>query len=292
MNIRTLLTMAVAVLLGLVAVFLVRNYVGQAQRAPSQTAAGPAGVKPVVVAAAPIPRGTALAPNLLKVVNYPADAVPAGSVSTVAELGAPGPNGRLVLRALAPNEPILMNQVTGPGGKLILSTVVSAGMRAVSVRSNDVAGVAGFVLPGDRVDILFSRGTADNGQPVTQVLAENVKVLAIDQLSDDAADKPAVARTVTVEMTPDQAHIISLAQRVGDVSFTLRHVADDTPLQHHVATVADLAIPKDRIKPAAGGGGVRVAPRRAKPSLPSNSDQVQVRVTRGLDTAGYSVAKL
>jgi pilus assembly protein CpaB len=280
MNIRTLLTMAVAVLLGLVAVFLVRNYIGQAQRNPAQ-AAGPAGMKPVVVAAAPIPRGAALAPNLLKVVNYPADAVPPGAVATVAELGAPGPQGRLSLRTLSPNEPILMSQVTGPGGKLTLSGVVTEGMRAASVRSNDVAGVAGFVLPGDRVDILLTR--QEQGQPITQVLAENVRVLGIDQMADDSADKPAVARAVTVEVTPDQADLISLAQAVGNVSFTLRHVTDDAPLAHHAATVADLAI-KDRLAPP-----VR-RPRRTRPLTPP--DEVQVRVTRGLDTAGYTVAKL
>jgi pilus assembly protein CpaB len=285
MNIRTLLTMAVAVLLGLVAVFLVRNYIGQAQRPPTQ-AAGPAGMRPVVVAAAPIPRGAALAPNVLKVVNYPADAVPPGAVGSIADLGAPGPNGRLSLRTLSPNEPVLMTGVTGPGGKLTLAGVVSPGMRAVSVRSNDVSGVAGFVLPGDKVDILLTRGNADGGQPVTQVLAENVKVLGVDQLADDSADKPVVARVVTVEMTPDQADIISLAQAVGNVTFTLRHVADETPLQHHAATVADLAI-KDRMTQPRAAAAPRRAP--ARPAEPS--DQVLVRVTRGVDTAGYNVAK-
>jgi pilus assembly protein CpaB len=285
MNIRTLLTMAVAVLLGLVAVFLVRNYLGQAQRPPAQ-AAGAAGLRPVVVASAPIPRGAALAPNLLKVVSYPADAVPPGAVASVADLGAPGPNGRLSLRTLSPNEPVLMSEVTGPGGKLTLAGVVAAGMRAVSVRSNDVAGVAGFVLPGDKVDILLTRNNADGGQPVTQVLAENVRVLGVDQLADSSADKPVVARVVTLEMTPDQADIISLAQAVGNVTFTLRHVADETPLEHHAATVADLAI-KDRMTPVRRA----VEPRRgpARPAEPS--DQVQVRVTRGVDSAGYTVAR-
>jgi pilus assembly protein CpaB len=289
MNIRTLLTMAVAVVLGLLAVFLVRNYIGQAQRTPAQ-AAGPGGTKAIVVAAAPIQRGAALAPNLLKVVSYPADAVPPGAVGSVAELGAPGPNGRLSLRSLSPNEPILMSQVTGPGGKVTLAAVVASGMRAVTVRSNDVAGVAGFVLPGDRVDILLTRPNADQGQPVTQVLAENVRVLGVDQLADDTTDKPVVARAVTIEVTPDQADILSLAQAVGSVSFTLRHVADDTPLEHHAATVADLAV-KGRLAPpvrqvAAG------PPRRPKAPPIAPSDEVQVRVTRGTETAGYTVAKL
>lgn len=289
MNIRTLVTMAVAVVLGLVAVLLVRNYIGQAQRTPAQ-AAGSLGTKPVVVAAAPIQRGAALAPNLLKVVTYPADAVPPGAVGTIAELGAPGPNGRLSLRSLGPNEPILMSQVTGPGGKVTLAAVVSPGMRAVSVHSNDVAGVAGFVLPGDRVDILLTRPNGDNGAPVTQVLAENVKVLGVDQLADNAADKPVVAHVVTVEATPDQADVISLAQTVGAVTFTLRHVADEAPLEHHAATVADLAV-RDRLAPPVRR--VAAAPARRPKAEPGEpSDQVQVRVTRGTETAGYSVAKL
>ena len=287
MNIRTLLTMAVAVVLGLLAVFLVRNYIGQAQRTPAQ-AAGPAGMKPVVVAAAPIQRGATLAPNLLKVVAYPADAVPPGAVGSVAELGAPGPNGRLSLRSLSPNEPVLMGQVTGPGGKVTLAAVVNQGMRAVTVRSDDVTGVAGFLLPGDRVDILLTRSNGDQGAPVSQVLGENIRVLGVDQLSDDTTDKPVVARAVTLEVTPDQADILSLAKTVGTVSFTLRHVADDTPLQHHAATVADLAL-KDRPAPAKR---VAAAPRRPKVEPVEPSDQVQVRVTRGVDTAGYSVAKL
>lgn len=287
MNVRTLLTMAVAVVLGLLAVFLVRNYISQAQRTPAQAAAGPAGMKSVVVAAAPIQRGAALSPTLLKVVAYPADAVPPGAVGSVAELGAPGLTGRLSLRSLSPNEPILMSQVTGPGGKVTLAAVVSQGMRAVTVRSNDVAGVAGFVLPGDRVDILLTRTNGDQGAPVSQVLGENIRVLGVDQLSDDSTDKPVVARAVTLEVTPDQADILSLAQTVGSVSFTLRHVADETPLEHHSATVADLAL-KDRPAPVRR---VAAPPRpKAEPAEPS--DQVQVRVTRGVDTAGYSVSKL
>ena len=113
-------------------------------------------------------------------------------------------------------------------------------------------------------------------------------MLGVDQLSDDTTDKPVVARAVTLEVTPDQADILSLAKTVGTVSFTLRHVADDTPLQHHAATVADLAL-KDRPAPVRR---VAAAPRRPKEVPVEPSDQVQVRVTRGVDTAGYSVSKL
>ncbi|HZZ36709.1 MAG TPA: Flp pilus assembly protein CpaB [Caulobacteraceae bacterium] len=279
MNIRTIATLAVAILLGLVAVLLVRNYLGAARKNVVQTAAA-APMAPVVVAASPVARGLTLEPPLLKVVNYPADSVPAGSFKTVAELTA-GPAGkRLALRTLALNEPVLANKVSGPGGKLNLSGVLTDGMRAVSFRSNDVAGVAGFVLPGDRVDILLTRaaGSGDQATTVTQVLAENVLVLGVDQSANDEADKPQVAKAVTVEVTPAQAQAISLAQSVGAISLALRHVADEAPLARKVTTVADLGFNR----PAARAAGP-ARPRR--PGPPTH----EVRVTRGVETTGYPV---
>lgn len=282
MNARTLATLLIAVVLGLVAVLLVRNYLTSGQRGASVVSA--AGVTPIVVASAPIARGVAISPSLLKVVNYPADAVPAGAVRNVTDLGAPGPNGRLALRSFTANEPVLMTAVTGPGGRLTLAGTVDPGMRAVTIRSSDVAGVAGFVLPGDKVDILLTRTPLGETTPVTQVLAENVKVLGIDQLSNEEADKPVVSRTVTVEANPDQASLISLAQAVGSVTFTLRHVADDAALERHAVTVADLAVK--------GAHPVeRAVPVKRKPLPGPPSDQSEVRVTRGTETSGYSVAR-
>jgi pilus assembly protein CpaB len=186
---------------------------------------------------------------------------------------------------MAPNEPVLASRVSGPGGKLSLSVAVTDGMRAVSLRSNDVAGVAGFVLPGDRVDILLTRTATPNGEAaattVTQALAENVRVLGIDQSDNDEADKPAVARAVTVEVTPAQAQAISLAQAVGSVSLSLRHVADELPLARKATTVADL-----------GFYGNRPVVRRAVAARPRPMLQLaghEVRVTRGMETAGYRV---
>ncbi len=160
MNIRTIATLVIAIVLGLIAVLLVRNFLGTARNNSAQQVAAIATV-PVVVAAAPVARGLSLEPQLLKIVQYPADAVPAGAYKTVAELttSPPGaPQGkRLALRSLALNEPVLATKISVPGGKLNLSGVLAEGMRAVTIRTNDVAGVGGFVLPGDRVDILLTR---------------------------------------------------------------------------------------------------------------------------------------
>jgi pilus assembly protein CpaB len=215
---------------------------------------------------------------VLKVAHYPTDSVPPGSFQSIAALG----NARLAMRSMAPNEPILPDQITGPGGKLTLSVALTEGMRAVSLRSSDIAGVAGFVLPGDHVDILLTRtvGSGDNQTTVTQSLAENVLVMAIDQSANDESTTPAVPRAVTVEVTPAQAQMIYLAQAVGTVTLTLRHVADQAPLMRHATTVADLGYQPPRPRPPLAGG-----------PPPLGRGQMLVRVTRGIDGSDYAVSR-
>jgi pilus assembly protein CpaB len=153
-------------------------------------------------------------------------------------------------------------------------------MRAVSVESSAVSGVGGFVLPGDRVDVLVTRqmGDGEKQTSVTQVLAENSLVMGVDQTSDQETNKPLVAKAITIEVTPDQAQAISLAQSVGDISLSLRQISDTAPLARKATTISDLAV-----------YGVRKLPpvvRRpvARPAAP------QVRVTRGVETTGYAIS--
>jgi pilus assembly protein CpaB len=264
-SMRTIATFAVAIFLGVVAVILTRGYVSSV----TQRVAAPsgAGVVPVVVAAQPMDRGVVLEPNFLKVVNLPADAVPANVFHAVSELTGGKDQQRLALRSLVANEPILANYISGPGGKLNLSGTVGAGMRAVSLRSSDVTGVGGFVLPGDRVDVLLTRSVGTNNDTLTQILAENVRVLGVDQSANEEADKPVVSRAITVEVTPEQASAISLGQSVGTVSLTLRHVADDAPLAKKSMAVSDLG----------------PAPKR-----PTGPAAPAIRVVRGTDASRFS----
>jgi pilus assembly protein CpaB len=284
MPIRTIATVAVAALLGLVAVFLVQSYLSR-QRAADQSQAVIAGTAPVVVAAQPIARGVALQPALLKVVRYPAGSVPPGALTDVSQASQGGQ--RLVLRAFAPNEPILADRITTPGGKVNMSAAMTPGMRAVTFRSNDVAGVAGFVLPGDRVDVLLTRTGEGQQSTVTQVLVDNIKVLAVDQIDDDATDKPVVARAITIEVTPEQAQTMRLAEAVGTVSLALRQVGDEVPSVKRVTTMRDLgsfyvAPTRASYTPPPAGAAASVAPRPSGP---------QVRVTRGVETKSYTVTR-
>lgn len=274
MPIRTIATFVVAILLGLLAVLLVRNYLHSARPAGQQTAGA---TVPVVVASAVIDRGKVLEAPELKVANYPADSVPTGAFHNIADLTGAAENKRVAIRPLAANEPILADKISGPGGRTLLSTTLTEGMRAVSLRSNDIAGVAGFVLPGDRVDILLTRQVGT--QQVTQALAENIRVLGVDQNIDQGANQPQVARAVTVEVTPDQAQAISLAQAVGNVSLSLRHVSDQLPLVKRATTVADLS--PVGVRPQ---GVTAAVVRRAHAAMAD-----QIHVVRGVDSVAYQI---
>jgi len=282
MSLRSIASIATALFLGLIAVLLVRNYV-LSQGGGKPTAGAAANVTPVVVAVLPVERGVTLKPEMLKVVNYPNTAVPQGAFKTIAEV-AGGANARTALRSMAPNEPVMAEKLSGSGGKANLSVTLTPGMRAVSIRSDDVAGVAGFVLPGDRVDILLTRAISSGAAAttITQVLAENAQVVGVDQSSDVQADKPMVAKAVTVEVTPDQAQAISLAHAVGSISLMLRQVSDHDMLTRKAITVADLGGPRPH---AAALHVIRAKARAgATPAV-----TIQVRVTRGVDTIGYPV---
>jgi pilus assembly protein CpaB len=286
MPIRTIATLAIAVVLGLIAVVLVNGYLGARKKAEVTQVAAVAG-SPVVVAAVPISRGVIIQPQLLKVANYPANAVPAGAFTTVAQLTGGKDVQRMALRDLQPDEPVLAARVTPPGGKLNLADIIDPGMQAVTLRSSDITGVGGFVLPGDRVDVLMTRTAQSNGasttvsQSVTQAVAQNIRVLAIDQSDDDELNKPVVVKAITIQVTPDQAQSITLAQSVGSLSLALRHVTDTQPLNKLATTVASFGFNTPRSPSPIGPPRPRLGP--------GLTDLGTVRVTRATDTTLYAV---
>jgi pilus assembly protein CpaB len=270
-SIRSLISLSVAVFLGLLALLLVRAYL------VSHTA-GPVMAKqatsPVVVAAAPIARGAALKPEMFKLASYPRESVPQGAFTTVQQvMKSPDGNPRSAVREMVANEPVVASKLSGSGVNANLSGVLAPGMRAVSVKSSEVTGVGGFALPGDRVDVLVTRqvGSGQTASSVLQVLAENVRVLGVDQSSD--ADKPVVSKAVTIEVTPQQAQAIALAQAVGQVTLALRQTSDTSPLAKRAMTVADL-----------GPLGAQRPPRRV---LVAHRPEPTVRVTRGVKVENY-----
>jgi pilus assembly protein CpaB len=231
----------IAVVFGLLAVFVAQGWLNyQAELSRKTVAPKPQQVatRTIVVAAAPLRFGAHVAPDALREVSWPDDAIPAGTYGSIAELTASGK--RIVLASIERNEPILRTKITGPGQKATLSAVIQDGMRAVTVRVNDVEGVAGFVLPGDHVDVLLTR-QQERVSGMNDVVIQNARVLAVDQLADDAADRPTVARAVTLEVDTVAAQKIALAASLGSLSLMLRRAGEQHMDATRRVTASDLA---------------------------------------------------
>jgi pilus assembly protein CpaB len=180
---------------------------------------------------------------MLREVAWPEAAIPAGTFASINDLMSPGK--RIVLAAIEPNEPILRTKITGPGQRATLSAVIEPGMKAVTVRVNDVEGVGGFVLPGDHVDVLMTR-QPDKGNGNNDVVLQNAKVLAVDQLADDSVDKPSVAKAVTLEVDTIGAQKLSLAATLGSLSLVLRKAGEAELEGTRRVTQSDLGNPEAR----------------------------------------------
>jgi pilus assembly protein CpaB len=228
----------------------------------------PVATRTVVVAAAPLRFGDQLLQKKLREVVWPDEAIPAGTFASINEALSSGK--RTVLAAIEPNEPVLKAKITGPGQKATLSALIQDGMKAVTVRVNDVDGVAGFVMPGDHVDVLMTR-QPDKANSSTEVVLQMVKVLAIDQTADAAADKPSVARAVTLEVDTVSAQKLSLAGSIGSLSLVLRKAGESVVEGTRQITVGDFA-------------GGEATPRPAEPKRFAT-----VTVTRAGKPQEYSV---
>jgi pilus assembly protein CpaB len=223
-----LAAVVVAVMAGLLANTWLEQQrrLGQPQIPPSQIKTGQ-----IVIATQALRFGAELAPAHLREIEWPSTAIPVGAFTSKAELlGAS--ERRVVLSSIEANEPVLKWKITGPGQRASLSAIIDDGMKAVTIRVNDVFGVAGFVLPGDRVDVLLTRTDAQaEKKPFTDVLLQNVRVLAVDQLADDRIEKAAVAKAVTLEVAISDAQKIVLAGSVGSLSLTLRPAGSTAKLR-------------------------------------------------------------
>jgi pilus assembly protein CpaB len=198
----------------------------------------------LVVANKALRYGNEVSANALKETPWPSEAIPAGSFSKISELTA---TRRVVLTAIEANEPILAWKLTGSGQRATLSATLEPGMKAVTIRVNDVEGVGGFVLPGDRVDVSLTR-QVDKGVGTNDVVLQNIKVLAIDQSADERNDKPLIAKSVTIEVDPMSAQKIALATTVGTLSLMLRKAGDASAEATRRITLSDLVTgqaPKD-----------------------------------------------
>lgn len=247
MRSRGMLMLLIAALAGLAAVVLAARWM-QSQNS---------GAGKVAVAALEIPLGSAITPDMVRLIDWPTDNQPPGAFGELDKL-----HGRVVTGTVQRGEPVLDARLAPVGTKGGLSAVVPAGKRAMTVRVNDVVGVAGFALPGTYVDVLVNtqgEGAAngDRDRTISKIVLERILVLAVEQEADRDSTKPKVVNAVTLELTPAQAELVDLARSVGTLSLVLRNQSESQAASTTGATKELLL-----------SGGIRVAPPPPPPSAP------------------------
>lgn len=247
MRIIAILVLVFGVALAGGAVFFASKYYDEMKASMAQK--GPDTVR-VLVAKKSLAYGATVAAEDLQWVEWPKHAVPAGAFTSIEELfGESKKEKRIVLRGIEAGEPILDARITNFGESPRVAMNLGEGMRAVSIRIDDVSGVAGFVAPGDRVDILLTR-TIDNNL-VSSVILQEIAVIAVDQQSSAETSGPRLGRTVTFEVNTNQAQRLALAQQVGRLSLTLRGFGESADEKMAPVTADQLsdigAAPKEEI---------------------------------------------
>jgi pilus assembly protein CpaB len=213
---QTLIALGIAVAMGLFAVFLANTYFSRTER--KQLASG---TTKVAVAAVPMAYGADITPEKVRFVEFPNSSIPPGSFTNASQLLGGGKK-RYVLLPLSINEPILANKISAVGQGASIAALLPDGMRAATVRINVVSGVAGFVQPNDSVDVLITRTPPGGSGQVTDVLLQNIRVIAIDQTAKNPDGTPKVARTATLEVNPIDAQKLALGEAAGTLSLVLR----------------------------------------------------------------------
>lgn len=216
------------------AVYMVQGYFEQQQLALARERASAAAQVPTIEVIAvnrTMTYGEPLTTDDLVVIRYAEPYLPEG-VYTSAEALFPQGNDvpRIVLRQMEANEPVLASKVTEPGEQASLTTQLVPGMRAFTISVDVASGVSGFLRPGDRVDVYWTGAVRDGrnaGGEVTQLIETALELVAVDQTSDSARSGTQVARTVTVQVTPQQVANLAQAQATGQLALSLVGMADN-----------------------------------------------------------------
>lgn len=253
MSQRKILLLLFALIVGGITVVLARSLLSSSgPNAPQAVAAKP--TYEILVAGKDLPAGTILKDQDVKWMVWPessqSEAYAIKGKAQIADYV-----GAVVRSGLHADEPIMTGRVVKPGQQGFMAAALTPGMKAVSISLTPVAGVAGFVFPGDRVDVIVTHqigrknDTEGLNRRVSETILQNVRVLALDQKMNDQMTEPKVAQTATLEVTGPQAEALALASEIGTVSLALCSIGSETPVEALVAKT-----PASAEEPAQDGG--------------------------------------
>jgi len=220
MNTRVLLILAIAILSGVAAGYSALRYLNSRPEVV-QAAETEGGTVPVVLAARDLVLGTVVEDEDLQLVEWPTNAVPAGYATTRDQLV-----GQSLIANVAMNEPILTSKLE-EGGLRGIIPLIPEGMRAMSIAVDQVIGVAGFVTPQTRVDVILIMEPQGSEDAVSKIILQNIRALAAgEEIRETEDGTPVTVPVVTVAVTPEEAETLALASNEGVIRLALRHALD------------------------------------------------------------------
>ncbi len=249
MTARKLILIVVALVIVAGTVQFIRIYLNQSKPAPQPVAEVQQPVEPkyqILVAAENLPAGNLVRPGQLRWRPWPEDQWSDGTYIEMKGANIDDFNGAVVRQGLRAGEPITPGRLVRPGERGFLAAVLNPNMRAISVPINAITGIAGFVFPGDRVDLILTHEISRPEDPVmptrraSETVLTGVRILAIDQTASDQQDKPKVGQIATLEVLPKEAELVILLVELGQLSLSLRSLADE-PEEEIIARRQELA---------------------------------------------------
>src|SRR6476660_2879680 len=254
---RLKIALVVAVVIGLIAAHRIYNFLSERQK---ETESLRASNQDIVVAAQDIPPGTtindeAIKKGMIKTTPWPKSSVPAGAFSSPQQIV-----GKVNRVKILANEPILESRLAGEGAGLTVR--LEAGKRALALRVDEIVGVSGFIVPDDRVDIILTTTPLGNTQDtkISKIVLQNKRVLSVAQSTEQKDGKPQLARSITLEVTPEEAEKLSLASQEGQIVLALRGLGDDATTMTIGSNKRDLLALAAAPRKVAGGAVVAPPP--------------------------------
>jgi pilus assembly protein CpaB len=235
-NMKTFIPIALSLFIAIIGSYFLYQWI-ENQRKPEKVIQVKAEAIPVVVAAANLPWGTKLMPEMIKTTPYLKESIPMGHFPTVADL-----NGRVLLTPLKLNDPITEHKLAPisveTGG---VAAVIKAGKRAIAVKGDKVIGISGFINPGNRVDVLVTVEDPEKKEEKTKTILENIPVLATGtQIQENEKGEPAPVDVYTLEVTPEEAEKLALAASEGKLQMALRSTTDTNEINTDGITIPQL----------------------------------------------------
>lgn len=306
---RNWILAGVAIVIGALAVIIANAYFSGVEERSERIAQQNEMVR-IVVASQPLEFGTKLTDQNVKLQSWPAASVPQGAFHTVPDALK---DNRVALRPIVPGEPVLASKVSGKDGRATLAALLPEGMRAMSIPISSVTGVSGFVLPGTTVDVMLTRKIEGDGASSedmrSDVILENVQVLAVDQLASDAKGDPKVSKTATLAVTLRDAQRLTIAEKIGTLSLALRKIEEAaiavpggearmaSTITNRQLGGRSFYIPARRQGGSAPAGLMASAPRPLIVSaggavIPSAPSGPTMTVFRGVESTSYPISYL